>query len=375
MYDLTVMSNKDNQYCVILAGGVGRRFWPYSNKKHPKQFLDFFESGESLLQMSYRRFRSYFSADHIFVVTNRDYHEIVREQVPELSGSNILLEPSHRNTAAAIAYGTMHVHAIDPDSTIVVAPSDHLVSDEALFVSCIAAALEHAEYGCDIITLGIKPAYPETGYGYIQAIDPEHPERELEHGRFYPVKTFTEKPNKYMSKVLVDSGEFFWNSGLFIASGACYLREFRTYMPELCERLYANPEVWGTEGEQEYINEQFPYCPNISFDYGVMEKADNVKMLLCDFGWADLGTWNSIYTLAPKDDDNNASVGCAKKVYHDSERNLVVTDNPNSIVVLQGLNDILVVQKGDILLICPRGDQDKLKQILPEVQQFDQKNE
>lgn len=365
------MGNKDNQYCVILAGGVGRRFWPYSSKGYPKQFLDFFESGNSLLQMTYHRFRRFFSPDHIFVVTNRAYTTFVYDQIPELHKSNVLQEPNHRNTAAAIAYATMHVNALDPKAVIVVAPSDHLVTDEELFITCVSSAMQHAEYGYNIITLGIKPAYPETGYGYIQAIDPDRPEQELEQGRFYPVKTFTEKPNKYMSKVLVDSGEFFWNSGLFIARTECFLREFRTYMPELSERLFAHLEVWGTEGEQDFVTDQFPYCPNISFDYGVMEKADNVEMLLCDFGWADLGTWNSIYTLAPKDGSHNASVGKAKKLYNDSERNLVVTDNPNAIVVLQGMKDVLVVQKGDILLICPRDDQDKLKQIVPEVQRLD----
>lgn len=363
----------DNNYCIILAGGIGSRFWPYSRKSKPKQFLDFFGTGESLLQQTYRRYAPTFSPDHLYVVTNVRYEQLIHEQLPDLPTANILLEPLQRNTAAAIAYAAKHIHTADPHAVLTIAPSDHLVTKEQTFTRRIRQALELAATRDTIVTLGIKPTYPEIGYGYIQATDPDDTGADLEEGSFYPVKTFTEKPNKHMAKILVDSGEFFWNSGIFVARADHFIHELRQNMPELTERLYRDDSIWRTDQEYDYIREQYPYCPAISFDYAVMEKSQDVVMLLCDIGWADVGSWNTIYTLTPHDADQNATVGPSPTIYNDSTGNLVVVDKPNALIALQGVNDLIVVQKDDVLVICRKGDEQKLKQIMPEAMNLDQK--
>lgn len=364
---LPIMDNK--YYCVILAGGIGSRFWPYSRRSYPKQFLDFFGTGESFIRMTYRRFAMAFDPEHIIVVTNTIYKDIVREQLPELPETNILQEPCYRNTASAIAYATMHIKAKCPDATVVYAPSDHMVLKEDVFREYVRMALDHAAESSSMVTLGIRPTHPETGYGYIQ-IGQETTNGEVfdapKVGAFYPVKTFTEKPNKHMCKVLVESGEFFWNSGLFFANIGCMTKAIETHLPEVAERLFAHPEFYGTADEQKHINEVFPYSQNISFDYGVMEKTDNVHMLLCDMGWADLGTWSAIYNIAAKDKNQNSSVGKADFIFNDSNQNMVVVDKPDTLVLLQGISDTIVVQHGNVLMICRKGEEHKLKQGLIE---------
>lgn len=356
-------------YCVILAGGIGSRFWPYSRRTYPKQFLDFFGTGESLIQMTYRRFAMDFDPEHIIVVTNTAYRDLVREQLPQLPESNILLEPCYRNTASAIAYATMHIKSRCPEATVVYAPSDHMVLKEDDFRGYVRQALDHAAQSCVMVILGIRPTHPETGYGYIQ-IGTETTTGEVSDtprvGEFYPVKTFTEKPNKHMCKVLVESGEFYWNSGLFFAGVRCMTTAIETHLPEVAERLFARPEVYATAQEQAYVEEVFPYSQNISFDYGVMEKADNVHMLLCDMGWADLGTWGAIYNLSARDKNQNAPIGKADFIFNDSNNNMVVVDKPDTLVLLQGMSDTVVVQHGNVLMICRRGEEHKLKQGLVE---------
>ena len=354
-------------YCVILAGGQGSRFWPYSRRSFPKQFLDFGGSGESLLQRTYRRFRRDFDPDHIFISTNISYLDLVATQLPDLPLRNVLAEPGVRNTAAAIAYATMHIRALDEEATVVYAPSDHLVQKSDIFNDAIRRALDEAKRCGKIVTLGIRPTRPETGYGYIQVSGGVDEDRSLpmEQRKFYPVKTFTEKPNKEMAKVLVESGEFFWNSGLFISSVVRMKRAFEEYMPETAERLMSRPEVYGTPQERAFINENYPYCPSLSFDYGVMEKIDSVTMLLCDVGWADLGTWSAIYNLGEKDENLNFSRG-TKTVFLESESNLVVADDPEMLVAMQGVNDMILVKKENVIMLCRRGDEQKLKQLLLE---------
>lgn len=362
----------DNNYCIILAGGIGSRFWPYSRKRRPKQFLDFFGTGESLLQQTYRRYAPVFAKGHIYVVTNTRYETFVREQLPDLPPESILLEPIQRNTAAAIAYAAKHIHAVNPDAVLAIAPSDHLVTKEQIFAERIRQALELAATKETIVTLGIKPTYPEVGYGYIQATAPNGSD-DLREGHFYPVKTFTEKPNMHMAKVLVDSGEFFWNSGIFIGQCSHFLHELEVNMPELTERLFQDNSVWNTDREADYISERYPYCPSISFDYAVMEKSQNAVMLLCDIGWADVGSWNTIYTLTEHDADRNATIGTTPTIYNDSSGNLVVLDKPDGLVVLQGVNDLIVVQKDDVLVICRKSEGEKLKQVIPEATNLDEK--
>lgn len=352
-------------YCVILAGGQGSRFWPYSRKSYPKQFLDVSRSGESLLQRTYRRMSHIFAPDRVLISTNQAYVDLVIEQLPQLPLGQILAEPCSRNTASAIAYATMHIHALDPNATVVYAPSDHLVEKGDTFHDAIRRALQEASTTREMVTIGIRPTYPETGYGYIQisgGVD-ESKEMPLEDRRFYPVKTFTEKPNKEMAKVLVESGEFFWNSGLFFCATQTMIEAFRKHLPEVYERLLSHPEVYATSQERAFVNEQFPYCPNISLDYGIMEKMEKVSMLLCDVGWADLGSWGAIYNLSDKDEEANVVLG-AKYVLSDSSANLIVSDDPSLLVAMQGITDVILVKKGNVLMVCRRGDEQKLKQLL-----------
>ncbi len=362
-----------HSYCVILAGGIGSRLWPFSRKNRPKQFLDVLGTGITLLQMTYRRFLKSYDDRHIFVITNKLYADLALEQLPGLPEECLLLEPLQRNTAASIAFAAKHIEASDPAAVITFAPCDHLIIREKEFAKSIDIATEKASEEDIILTLGIKPAYIEPGYGYIQAVDPEHPGAELEAGRCYSVKAFTEKPDRSMAKVLVESGEFFWNAGFFIARATHFTEVIGRYFPELTELLYKKPEVWGTEEEMPFLEEIFPYLPSTSFDYAVMEKAQGVKMLLCDFGWTDLGSWTSIDKIIKHDKRYNAIVGKAKTIFNDSTHNLVFTDRDDHLVVLQGVSDMLVVEKDNILIICRKGDELKLKQVMPDAGNLDKR--
>ncbi|MDN4753297.1 mannose-1-phosphate guanylyltransferase [Porphyromonadaceae bacterium W3.11] len=364
--------SSENNYVVILAGGVGKRFWPYSRKSHPKQFLDFLGLGDTLLQMTYRRFRKMYAPEKIFIVTNSIYKSLVQDQIPEALEENILLEPTSRNTASAIAYASFHIHALNKDAVLVVAPSDHLVTKEDAFITRSQQALELASNEDYIVTLGIKPTYPEVGYGYIQA-KMDEVNAEGADGSVFDVKTFIEKPSRDMATVLVDSGEFYWNAGLFMASTRVLLDAFKTHAEEIYEHLNERADVWGTDEEFEYVNNNYVYCPSIAFDYAVMEKATNLKILISDIGWTDVGTWSSIYNLSEKDECGNALVGRANHIFRNSKDNLVVIDDPDMLVVLQGVNDLMVVRRGNVVLVCRRGEEHKLKQILPEAQGIDDK--
>lgn len=362
------MAQVDNLYCVILAGGVGRRFWPYSRRSYPKQFLDFFNSGRSLLQMTARRFSKVLPIERIIVATNESYRDIVREQLPDLSEENILCEPHPRNTACTIASVAMHIYARNPQAVIAFTPSDHLVTDESVFCERVQQAWCYALQHDIIVTIGVKPTYPEVGYGYIQAATDQPFDCDLEEGSCHPVKTFIEKPNAEMAKVLVDSGEFYWNAGIFVTKSKVVIEEVELHAKEIAERLYSKSEVWGSPEESLFVRETFPYCPNISFDYAVMEKSQRVVMITADMGWTDVGTWSSTYRLTEKDENDNASVGEHKHIYNDSQGNLVVMDDPQKLVVLQGIRDLLVVEKDDVLLVCRRGEESKLRQVVPEAQ-------
>lgn len=373
------MTNRDSLsnasiYCVILAGGVGRRFWPYSRKSYPKQFLDFFNSGESLLQMTCKRIERSIPIERVIISTHQRYRDIVKEQLPHLPPQNILCESQSRNTASSIAYATRHLYELDPNAVVVITPSDHLVTDSVAFGELIIEAAQYALSEEKIVTLGIKPTYPEVGYGYIQALPwPVTPKDGELSSACYPVKTFIEKPNSEMARILVDSGEFYWNSGLFVAKASVLIEEIRRHVPEIAERLYADSAVWGGEGEEAFVHETLPYCPNISFDYAVMEKSEEVLMLVAEMGWTDVGTWSSTYQLTDKDPNANATVGTKQTIYSDSRNNLVVMNDPEKLVVLQGIDSLLVVESDDVLLVCRRGDEDKLRQVMAEAQSLDKK--
>lgn len=347
---------KDN-YCVIMGGGIGSRFWPFSRESYPKQFLDFFGSGRSLLQMTFDRFARIIPQENIYVVTNEVYYDLMKEQLSELSDSQILLEPSRRNTAPCIAYAAYHIKAKNPKANIVVAPSDHLILKEDVFLHEVQKALDFVRENKALVTLGIKPSRPETGYGYIQNSD-------TMLGEFYKVKTFTEKPNLELAKVFMESGEFFWNSGLFLWNVDTILEAFRSLLPDISMRFDYGDGLFNTDKERAFIKEHFPYCPNISIDYGIMEKADNVYMLCVDFGWADLGTWGSLYDLANKDEKDNAVLKNGRALLYDSSRNVIAVDDPNRLVIVEGLEDFIVAESGNVLLICKKDDEQRIKQFV-----------
>lgn len=351
---------KDN-YCVIMGGGIGSRFWPFSRESYPKQFLDFFGSGRSLLQMTFDRFAKIIPVENIYIVTNEQYATLIKEQLPELSQQQILLEPCRRNTAPCIAYAAYHIKACNPNANIVVAPSDHLILKEEAFLSDVQKGLEFVKHNNALVTLGIKPSRPETGYGYIQSSDTLIED-------FTKVKTFTEKPNLELAKVFQASGEFFWNSGIFLWNVDAILEAFSKFLPDISARFDMGKDSFNTENEKAFIQENFPYCLNISIDYGIMEKADNVYMLCVDFGWADLGTWGSLFDLAKKDERNNAILKKNQAVIYESERNVIALENADRLVVIQGINDCIIAESGNVLLICKKNDEQRIKQFVADVQ-------
>lgn len=336
----------DHYYCIIMAGGVGKRFWPYSHKSFPKQFLDFFGTGQTLLQQTFDRYKQIVPSSHIFISTHKDFKEMVLESLPEVDERQLIIEEERRNTAPAIAYASHVIQGIDPNATIVVAPSDHLILKMDDFRTAILKGLDFASRNDKLLTLGIKPHRPETGYGYIQ-IDEE------KEGDFYRVKTFIEKPALEFAEIFVQSNEFYWNSGIFVWNVNTILRAFHEIMPDICPRV-------------ECDKPDFSACPNISIDYSIMEKANNVYVQLCDFGWADLGTWEAMYDISPKDRDGNVIVNSNTLMYNC--RNNIVSVPEGQLAVLQGLDGYLIASRGDVLLICKKDDQDSIRKFVNDVE-------
>lgn len=381
------MKELQNNYCVIMAGGVGSRFWPFSRESKPKQFLDFFGTGKSLLQMTVDRFRPIVPIENMFIVTNVAYKQMIMQQVPDFKEGNILCEPARRNTAPCIAYATAHIRALclkragltaanqdwtrpEMQANIVVAASDHLILEEEKFRQVILKAFDFVSQHKAIATLGMSPTRPETGYGYIQYIN-ERSQSELNDGMsaakplndgIYPVKTFTEKPNAEMAKVFLDSGDFLWNSGIFIWNLQTISEAFRYLLPEVADRFREGELLMGTEQEEDFIEQIFPKCPNISIDYGIMEKADNVYVLPSSFGWSDLGTWGSLYELSEKDEAQNVSLH-SDALFYESKGN-VVTLESGKLAVVQGLEDSIVAEQGNVLLICKKAEEQRIKQFV-----------
>lgn len=359
------MDNKN--YCVIMGGGVGSRFWPLSRENNPKQFLDLLGVGKSLLQMTFDRFSKIVPADNIIIVTNETYKDKVLEQLPQIKESNVLLEPMRRNTAPCIAYACYHISHFCPDANIVVTPSDHLILDEANFVDSINKSLSFVENNDNIVTLGVKPLRPETGYGYIQMKNPSTSKEITE------VKTFTEKPDIEMAKVFVSSGEFLWNSGMFVWNMHTIMNAFREFIPEITQVMNNGKEAFGTDEEQTFINDNFKLCPSISIDYGVIEKADNVMVLPVDFGWADLGTWGSIYELSDKDENNNVSIS-TNTIFRNSSGNIVSSKEKDKLIVINGIDDCIISESDNVLLICRKDDEQQIKQLVTEtLMRYDKK--
>ncbi|SHE99824.1 mannose-1-phosphate guanylyltransferase [Dysgonomonas macrotermitis] len=345
----------NNNYCVIMSGGIGSRFWPFSREAKPKQFLDFFGTGRSLLQLTVDRFKKILPIENIYIVTNEAYAELTKQEIPELKSSQVLLEPLRRNTAPCIAYAAYHIKKMNPDANIVVAPADHLILKEDEFASVIKQALEFVSRNPILLTLGIKPNRPETGYGYIQ-IDEDKVDG------INKVKVFTEKPNYELAKIFYESGEFLWNSGLFIWNVDTILRAFHDYLPEISNVFDQGVDIYCTPEEQGFINEQYAYCPNISIDYGIMEKASNVCVLGADFGWSDLGTWGSLHDISEKDEEANVTLKC-ETMFFDSSENIVAMPE-GKLAVIQGLHDYIVAESDGILLICKKSDEQSIKQFV-----------
>ena len=340
-----------HRYCVIMCGGIGSRFWPYSRSDKPKQFIDFFGTGRTLLQMSYDRILPLVKPENILVVTNADYAPLIREQLPDLPDHCILAEPARRNTAPCIAWAAHHIAALDPQAS-----SDHMIINERVFEECVENGFRFVETNDALLTLGITPTRPETGYGYIQ-VGPE-----VQPG-IMKVKTFTEKPNLELAKVFLESGEFFWNSGIFIWSAASLIKALHDYAPDLAAVFDRGADSFGTPGETAFIEEAFPGCPGISIDYAVMEKASNVYVERASFGWNDLGTWSALYDNSPKNKQNNVTQLCNVLAY-ESSGNIFAVKDQGKLIVVKGLNDYIVADASDVLLICPKADEQEIKQIV-----------
>ncbi|MCE1199141.1 MAG: mannose-1-phosphate guanylyltransferase [Marinilabiliales bacterium] len=352
----------NNIYCVIMAGGIGSRFWPLSTAERPKQFIDILGLGKTLLQLTFERFNKIMPAENIYVVTSENYRDLVADQLPMLHESQILLEPLRRNTAPCIAYATYKIHHLCPEAKIVVSPSDHLIIKEELFLDEIKKGIEFAGEKEVLVTLGIEPNRPETGYGYIQ-VNEKFGFRDFNN--LFKVKTFTEKPNREMAQVFIDTGEFFWNSGIFIWSAEAILNAFEKYLSEV-NALFENGKKWlFTENEPLFIKKSYSECPNISIDYGIMEKAGNVYVLTADFGWSDLGTWGSLYENHPLDKLGNAVSGKNTFLY-DSEGCIVKLPNDKTAVI-QGLKEYIVVESGSTLLICRKEEEQQIRQYVADV--------
>lgn len=350
--------DKKHIYCVIMCGGIGSRFWPYSRTSRPKQFIDFFGTGRSLLQMTADRMLRFVDQENLIVVTNRDYAHLVREQLPDLLDENILLEPARRNTAPCVAWATWHIAARDPDALVIVTPSDHLITRENKFEESIEKGLDFIATHDALLTLGIKPTKPETGYGYIQVSEPVS-----EPNTICKVKTFTEKPNLELARLFISTGEFFWNSGMFMWSVKSIKEAITQLMPDTAQ-LFDNGmrNFLDSIDERRFIAEIFPGCSSISIDYAVMEKASNVYVETVDFGWSDLGTWSALYDNSPHNIDANVTQNCRVLSYN-STGNIFAVKN-DKLIVVDGIKDYIIADSGDVLLICPKAEEQRIKQMV-----------
>lgn len=353
--------NKSN-YCVIMAGGLGTRFWPISKTALPKQFIDVLGTGKTLIQQTYERFEKILPSENIFIVTNTIYKELVKEQIPHISDNNILCEPLRRNTAPCIAYAVSKIACFDEKANIVVAPSDHIILDETEFINIVNSALDVSSKNDWLITLGIKPSRPDTGYGYIQFNDDKKFD---EDKRLRKVKTFTEKPNLTIAQTFIKSGDFLWNAGIFIWSAKSIMNAFKQHLPEIFELFVDGKNFYNTSEEESFINKTYSICRGISIDYGVMEKADNVYVFISDFGWSDLGTWVSLYENRQKDNNGNAIVGQNVMMYNSTD--CVVHIPKNKLAVIQGLHNYVVAMDDNSLLICRKEDEQEIKNYVNDV--------
>jgi mannose-1-phosphate guanylyltransferase len=332
-----------NLYVVLMAGGVGTRFWPYSRNSHPKQFLDVLGVGKTLLQSSFERFLPLCPKENIYVVTNEEHARITHEQLPEIDPKQILTEPMRKNTAPCIALASHKISKLNPDAVVVVSPSDHLILNDADFQQTIAKCYDKAKDNDKLITLGMRPTRPETGYGYIQYIESKHVLKK--------VKTFTEKPELALAKTFLESGEFVWNAGIFVWGVKAILSAFHKYLPEMSEAFEEAATRFNTQDERNALQAAYSQTKSISIDYGIMEKADNVYVWLSSFPWSDLGSWNSLYDNSTKDTNNNA-IDAESLIYE--TRNSVIKGPKDKLIVVQGLNGYLVGAFDNVFIVCEK---------------------
>ncbi|WP_417799570.1 mannose-1-phosphate guanylyltransferase [Tenacibaculum sp.] len=348
-----------NYYAVIMAGGVGSRLWPVSTEKYPKQFHDLLGTGESLLQKTFNRINQLIPAENILIATNERYEELVLEQLPEISNKQLLLEPTMRNTAPCILYAALKIHQQNKNAVMLVAPSDHWIENETEFIKNIETSFNACAKEDILMTLGIQPNHPNTGYGYIQF--------EENASEIKKVQTFTEKPNLEKATQFLASGDYLWNAGIFVWSVSSILDSFKKHLPEMVNILDTEDNVYNTNFEDDFIKSNYEKCENISIDFGIMERSEKVHVLPVDFGWDDLGTWGSLYNKLGKDTHQNATVG-ATTIFKDANGNMVSTKNGKKVVI-QGLQDFIIVEKDDVLVICPRKAEQDIKQLRTEAKE------
>jgi mannose-1-phosphate guanylyltransferase len=351
-----------NFYAVIMAGGVGERFWPVSNVERPKQFIDILGTGKTLIQQTYERFLQVCEKENIYIVTNKIYRDLVMQQLDGIAEAQVICEPARKNTAPCIAYAAWKIHDLNPEAAMVVAPSDHIIMKEEIFTEIISDALNEASNSDNFYTLGIKPSRPDTGYGYIQYVAGQRFEN---NELLRKVKTFTEKPNTELAKSFLQSGDFLWNSGIFIWSSKSIINAFENFQPEISDVFQKAIGIYNTPQEEAYIDMAYPACKSISIDYAIMEKAENVYVFISDFGWSDLGTWGSLFESMNKDENNNAITGKNVMLYDTS--NCIVNVPDEKLVVLQGLENFIVSEYNNSLLICHKNQEQQIRKFVNDV--------
>lgn len=351
--------NKSNTYVAIMAGGIGSRFWPASRTGRPKQFLDILGVGKSLIRLTFERFLNLCPAENIFIVTNGMYKDLVKEHLPELTDNQILCEPSRNNTGPCVAYTSFKLFDLDPSANFIVAPSDHIILKETAFIENIKTALEFTKNNDALVTLGITPTRPDTGYGYIHFEKSSSP--------INKVIQFKEKPDLKTAESFIESGDYLWNAGIFIWSAKSILQSFKNHAPDIYSILEKGLGIYNTEKEQEFIDSHYPTTPKISVDYAILEKSKNIFTIPSDIGWSDLGTWGSLHAESDKDELGNVLQG--GHIHTQETNNSLIRIQPNKLAIIKGLKDYIVVEEEDILLIYPKSQEQEIKSVNKEMKE------